>query len=98
MGPSTQCHRCGGWGQLARDCGITLGKSKGKGKDTFGGNYKGADHQKGKSKGNSKGVGKGMRNRWPQGARMLESGQYPYYQRQISKTAAPKILMLGAFG
>ena len=99
VGPSTQCHRCGGWGHLARDCATSQGKSKG-GKDTFGRNYRGADHQKGKSKGNSKGVGKGSDGKgkgkgyqgtcWKCGVvghkahECTNPGQYPNYQRQAN--------------
>ena len=50
VGPNTQCHRCGGWGHMAREC-ATEAKGKGKGNDSKG---------KGKGKGNdSKGKGKG---------------------------------------
>ena len=100
VGPSTQCHRCGGWGHLARDSATGPGKSKEKGKDTFGGNCKGADHLKGNSKGNSKGVGKGSDGKgkgkgyqgtcWKCGTvghkahECTNPGQYSYYQRQAN--------------
>ena len=48
VGPNTQCHRCGGWGHMARECATYPGKAKGKGKDS----------NKGKGKGFAKG-GKG---------------------------------------
>ena len=76
------------------------GSPRERAKDIFGGIYKGADHQKGKSKGNSKGVGEGSEGKgkgrgyqetcWKCGIvghKALECsnpGQYPYYQRQAN--------------
>ena len=75
VGPDTQCHRCGGFGHLARDCATTKGKgkdSKGTGKGsslgkggTFGagpgakGGGKGYKGYKGGKGWYSKGAGKG---------------------------------------
>ena len=44
VGANTQCHRCGGWGHIARDCPSSPGKAKGKGKDGFKGKGSGNDH------------------------------------------------------
>ena len=52
VGAGTQCHRCGGWGHMARECPTSPGKSKGKGKD-----YGGYVGFKGKGKGMAKGGG-----------------------------------------
>ena len=50
--PTSQCHRCGGYGHFARDCATEKGFEKGKGK--------GGDKGKGKGLQNTpKGVGKG---------------------------------------
>ena len=54
VGAGTQCHRCGGWGHMARECPTSQGKSKGKGKD-----YGGYVGSKGKGKGMAKGGGGG---------------------------------------
>ena len=47
IGPNTQCHRCSGWGHMARDC-ATESKGKGKRLDLKGGK---AHDYKGKGKG-----------------------------------------------
>ena len=82
-------------GHVARDCATSPGKPKGKGKDTYGGNYKGADQQ-GKSKGNSNGSDSKGKGKGYQGAcrecgivghnahECTNPGQYPCYQRQAN--------------
>ena len=47
IGPNTQCHRCSGWGHMARDC-ATESRGKGKSLDFKGGK---AHDYKGKGKG-----------------------------------------------
>ena len=61
VGRNVQCHRCGGWGHMARDCATKdmRGEEKGKGKaGGFGGGVgKGVDGGKGGQKGGSYGKG-----------------------------------------
>ena len=53
-----KCHRCGGTGHYARECGTPLPKGKGKGEG-----WKGGGKAKGKGKSGQKAVGKGWKGK-----------------------------------
>lgn len=73
---NVQCHRCGGWGHMARECPTAKGKGKGKGKAGHKGIGKGKGFE-GKGFG-----GKGF------GGKCYNCGEYGHRKAECPKSAA----------